>query len=52
MKNQNDLLDIYYQTYGKNWAEVADTWDETRLRMLSGFGTLDDFLKNTIDAMN
>ena len=51
LKNQQDTLDLYYKLYGDSQAQLADSWEETTLEMLSGAGSVEEYIENIRQAM-
>lgn len=51
LKNQQDTLDLYYKLYGDSQAQLADSWEETTLKMLSGAGSVEEYIENIRQAM-
>ena len=46
MDNQQGTLDLYYNKYNNAQAKLADSWDETTLRMLTGANSVAEYMDN------
>lgn len=51
LKNQQDTLDLYYKLYGDTQAALADSWEETTLKMLTGASSVEEYINNVQQAM-
>ena len=51
LKNQQDTLDLYYKLYGDSQAQLADSWEEITLKMLSGASSVEEYIENIRQAM-
>ena len=44
LNNQEGTLDRYYQRYNDERAKLVDSWKETTLSLLTGTGSMDDYM--------
>ena len=51
LQNQQDTLDLYYKIYSNSQAALADSWEETTLRMLTGADSVEEYINNIQQAM-
>lgn len=51
LENQQNTLDLYYKLYNTTNAELADSWHETTLSMLSGADSVEEYINNVRQAM-
>lgn len=51
LKNQQDTLDLYYKLCRDSQAQLADSWEEITLKMLSGASSVEEYIENIRQAM-
>ena len=51
LDNQRGTLDLYYSLYGDEHAQLADDWEETTLRMLTGASSVSEYIDGVRTAM-
>ena len=51
MSNQEGTLELYYKLYNNSQAELARTWEDTTLRLLSGADSVAIYMDNVRDAV-